>query len=200
MNVIFRVLAEPDPSSLLGLILILCWVGSVMVASRRDLHAWGYRLAATSFVGYGLYAAAVEEPKDADSFLFIAIRSLFAAGWMLGGSWIVLALGGFIADRLTRAFERPPKSLPMHWPDPPRLPAPLPVEVIDVNPEPVKEETLREKVSRQKQELQERLDIIATELTDIGGDETLAKDVVQELSAREVEKYLRRLSNELDHR
>ncbi len=201
MDTILNILAKPDVCSLLGLILTLCWIGSVMISSRPDLHGWGYRLAGVSFVGYGLYAASVEEPRDADTFLFITIRALFAGGWMLGGSWIVLAVGGFVSDRLKRTFDRPqrrfPDPLPTEWPDPARLLALPSTQVIDVKSEPVKE-TLREKVSREKKELQERLDVIATELTDIGGDEQLAKDVIQELSARQLEKYLRRLGDELD--
>ncbi len=195
MDAVLQILAEPDPCSLLGLIAVLCWVGSVMVASRRDLHGWGYRLAAAGFVGYGLYAAFVEQPSDADGYLFIAIRSLFAAGWMLGGSWIVLAVGGFVSDRLKRAFERPPKPLPTYWPDPPRLPAPSPSEVIDVKPEPVKEETFRERVLRSKEEHESRMETIE-ELQDLAG---LDEEMLQELAGKEVERYLRRVSHDLGY-
>ncbi len=101
MDVILRILANPDPCSLLGLIGVLCWVGRAMVVSRPDLQVWGYRLAAVvGFFGYGLFGVFVEEPVNADQFLFVAIRALFAAGWVLGGSWIVLSILGYLYETL----------------------------------------------------------------------------------------------------
>lgn len=98
MSTILNLINELDPIWMLVLIGILTSVGSCMVGSDRSLRQWGNRLAAGGFVAYAIYAIQAFEPRTADQFVAVSIKSLFFSGLVLGCSWVCLGVFGFLYE------------------------------------------------------------------------------------------------------
>lgn len=98
MQPVLNLLDDSDFLSLGALIGVLCFVGGKMVTPPSRVHAWGLRLAAAAFVAYGIHGYVSLKPDDANTLLSIAFRGLFAAGLVLGISWIVLPILAFVYD------------------------------------------------------------------------------------------------------
>lgn len=96
----FRTIYEGDPCSLAGVILILLCLGN-FVADEQE-RAYGLRIAILIFLAFGILASCYAPPRDAQTALTIAIRSVVAFGLALGFSWIVLPL----VLRLSRILSR----------------------------------------------------------------------------------------------
>jgi hypothetical protein len=120
MQTILDVINSADLISLIGLIVVVCWIGNWMVRRFSDLRQWAWRFAAVAFVAYCLYMGADLDEHTPVLWLGIACRGLLAAGLTLGISGIVLAAWGFLrttsataanaakyrADNRRRAKER----------------------------------------------------------------------------------------------
>ena len=89
-----------DLCSLLLLIALLAGVGSAMTNRRDDLHRWGYRIAAGTFVASDVYALAVSYPSSIKACLEVSLGALLLAALALGISWIVLPVSAFAAEHL----------------------------------------------------------------------------------------------------
>jgi hypothetical protein len=209
MRVILEIIDSlGQPVQLVALIALLYWIGGAMVASRDNLRAWGYRLAATSLVGYGAYGLWIFEPVSADEFLGIAIRALFAAGWTAGFSWIVLATVMMVYTntilpiryhmrvRANRRFEEQRERILFDLRMARKaLEAPATTTVAE-QPEPPKRETVIDQARREKSEYEQRLETLK-ELKDVSG---LDDELLQEFEANELERYIRRMTDVLGYR
>jgi hypothetical protein len=96
MKTVVQMVDGSDLFSLAVLIGILCFVGSKVARPGSRLYVWGLRLAVLGFVAYGVYGCIAFQPGDAGELAGIAFRGLFAAGLVLGASWIVLAIVAFV--------------------------------------------------------------------------------------------------------
>ena len=67
-----------------------------MAEAGSAIRQWGWRLAAGAFIAYGVYAGIAFQPTDADEWIHRLLRSLLASGIVLGLSWILLAILGFL--------------------------------------------------------------------------------------------------------
>jgi hypothetical protein len=106
MDTFLKLINEPDIIWLLILIGLLAWIGAKMIASQPDLERWGARLAAGAFVSYALYGFHRFQPTTTEDLVGIVVRGLFAAGLVLGLSWIVLAGPGFFYKRIFLPWRR----------------------------------------------------------------------------------------------
>ena len=106
MHAVLELITNPDPCSLLCLIALLTWVGNAMTGGRGTFHTWGYRIAATTFIAYGVYGAVAFSPTTAHALLWTAIRALLAAGLSLGLSWISLVACHFLVGVPAGFLER----------------------------------------------------------------------------------------------
>lgn len=91
-----RQLELGDPCSLTLLALLLIFIGGKIVADKPHLYLWGLRLAVAGFVGFTAYQLLRYPFPQAEELLGFALRSLLAAGLILGVAWIILPLAGFI--------------------------------------------------------------------------------------------------------
>ncbi len=96
MHMILDLIDSGDLCSLTFLILIIIVAGGAMVNSQEKLHLWGKHAAAAAFVYYAAYGWYTFQPATAEDWIGITIRGAFAAGLVLGLSWIVLAIIAFV--------------------------------------------------------------------------------------------------------
>ena len=106
MSLILDLLESGDVCSLGCLIFLLAVVGAGMIGNRRELQAWGARLAGAAFVLYCIYGGIQFRPSDAQDVLWLVFRAILAGGVSLGASWICLSAFAFLRRFL---FEAPAK-------------------------------------------------------------------------------------------
>ena len=92
MRMIIDLIDDGDFCSLSFLILIVIVAGAAMVNGKEKLHLRGKHAAAAAFVCYAAYGWYIFQPATAEDWIGITIRGAFAAGLVLGLSWIVLAV------------------------------------------------------------------------------------------------------------
>lgn len=90
-----RQLELGDPCSLTLLALLLIFLGGKIVADKPHLYLWGLRLAVAGFVGFTAYQLLRYPFPQAEELLGFALRSLLAAGLVLGLAWILLPIISF---------------------------------------------------------------------------------------------------------
>ena len=93
---------DGDICSLGFLIVVLLAVGGTMIKSRPDLDQWGHRLAAVAFVAYVIVGGIETKGDEASDWAALAFRGLFAAGFVLGVTWIALPILAFIHQHTIR--------------------------------------------------------------------------------------------------
>src|SRR5262245_7366154 len=69
-------------------ILLLLWLGDHV--ADKGHRGCGRYLSILAFLVYGACAALGRPPRNGEDLLGITVRSLLAAGLVLGGSWVVL--------------------------------------------------------------------------------------------------------------
>lgn len=94
-----------DVGSLIVLIVILCWIGSLMLRSQPALGLWAWRCAAAAFIGYCLVSGMELDYPTPGAWLSIVWHGLLAAGLTLGASRIVLAVYGLLKSASDRAAQ-----------------------------------------------------------------------------------------------
>lgn len=94
MDTYLHLLFNGNPCSIILLILILTLCGQRMVEKSPSVRLWGWRLAALTFVVFGLYAVSQTSLAgiNAEHLLWITFRSLLVSGLSLGLSWITLSM------------------------------------------------------------------------------------------------------------
>ena len=100
MTFIINFIDDGDPFSLLCLAAILAFVGAKMASSESSIRQWGWRMAAGSYVMFGVYAGYTLKPTSASDLVQIAFRGLLAAGIALGVTWIILPIVAFVVGPL----------------------------------------------------------------------------------------------------
>ena len=93
---IIELIDDGDFCSLSFLILLAFLAGGAMVNGKEKLQLWGKHAAAAAFVCYAAYGWYTFQPTTAEDWIGITIRGAFAAGLVLGLSWIVLAVVTFV--------------------------------------------------------------------------------------------------------
>lgn len=106
MKTVLQLVDEGDFVALGVAIVILCFVGAKMVGDKSAARTWGLRLAAVGFVAYFIYGCIKFRADDAGTLSSVAFRGLFAAGLVLGASWLVLPIIAFIYQRTVGVLLR----------------------------------------------------------------------------------------------
>lgn len=86
-----QILDDGDPCSIGVAILILLWFGHFLADPRQRRQGIG--LAGVAFLAFGAFRYSVMPPDSGEDLQRLALRSLLAAGLILGLAWIVLPLG-----------------------------------------------------------------------------------------------------------
>jgi hypothetical protein len=128
-----------DLHEFVPLVLLICLlycVGQQMVTPNSGTLRWARRLAAVSFIAYGIAAIATFGPDSVTEFFWIAFRSLLASGLVLGLALILLPVVVFVFHHtLARAFAT--EQTPIPEPEPEPEPPVQPVEEVTPEPPPV---------------------------------------------------------------
>lgn len=95
LDVLLKLIDEPDPCGLLFLIALGTAIGSKMIGLSR-LRRWGYRIASGALILFTAYALDAYEPSTARDLVGIVLRALAVFGLTLGVSWTALAVVGFL--------------------------------------------------------------------------------------------------------
>ncbi len=98
MHTILDIIEAPQPGWTILLIVLLCWIGSLIVRSGSALQAWGNWLAVAAFVTYGVCGVVRFTPTTALDLIGITVSGLFAGGLTLGLTWIVLPVGATLYE------------------------------------------------------------------------------------------------------
>ena len=103
MDAALNFINSNDVVPLIGLVVVLCWIGDRMIQRAPQLRQWGWRFAAAAFIGFCFLMGSELEDQTPGAWLGIVCRGLLAAGLTLGVSWIVLAVYGFMKSVSERA-------------------------------------------------------------------------------------------------
>ncbi len=154
------IIIEGDLRFLLGVILILLWLGKTYANERQKLV--GGLIAIVAFLAFAAFAFERLHPRNAEELFHIALRALVTFGLTLGFSWIVLALlGGItrpIRDAMRRSGENARQRRREQQPAWRPAPEPEPLPPPPVVPPPTREELL----TAAQQRYQNTLRLLAT--------------------------------------
>jgi hypothetical protein len=103
MDAALNLINSNDVVALIGLVIVVCWIGGRMIQREPQLNQWGWRLAAGAFIGYCFLMGSELEDQTPGEWLGIVCRGILAAGLTLGVSWIALAVYGFMKSASDRA-------------------------------------------------------------------------------------------------
>jgi hypothetical protein len=101
-----QLIDNADPCSLLFLITLLLGIGVRFSGGDRNVQIWGIRIAAFTFLAYAAHAMYSSLPLTTADWITLVIRSLTAAGLVLGPAWILLAVGAFASRQVVPALAR----------------------------------------------------------------------------------------------
>jgi len=106
MNHISNLIDQGDYCPLIAVIAILYFIGFKMVHSQPVLHKWGVRTAAAVFLLFAITKFVEPESLTARNLLWAVVHALFAAGLVLGPTWILLAIAAFLHRSISDGHKR----------------------------------------------------------------------------------------------
>jgi hypothetical protein len=193
MTLLFKMLDEPD-LALLIVIGLLMVIGSAMIANNPQRKRSGNRIACAAFLAYCAYGSCTRSPQGAEDLLGILVSAVLALWLAKGCALVGLAVVGYVNERFAVPY-RDRRHAP-RW-EPPMLALPAPSDVKSTEREPVfvEEETLVEKVKRERSEYEMRLEVIE-QMRDVAG---LDDEMIIELHEKELTRYLGKVTNVLGY-
>lgn len=106
MSTLVRLVEDPDLCSLLGLALLLFFLGSKIVTVGSRPHVWGLRLAYGTFLAYALGTIVARRHIAAAPILGTVLRAIVAATLTVGTAWIALATGAWLLHAALQPIRR----------------------------------------------------------------------------------------------